>query len=174
MEMAPAAIITQDYSTTSNTALPRMSSDEDAMTASNFPGSTTPGMAGGVEEAQAFTADGERHRGSLPRFKADLAEPLELLHRTRQGRLQVRDVELHNLLPGPLPGVCHIHAHGNTAVPVHFPAVNDRLAVTEIRIAEAVAESEQGPGRAVRGLGREPGLQHPGGFSSLRKTSTSF
>ena len=32
------------HSTTSNTALPRMSSDEDAMTASNFPGSTKEDM----------------------------------------------------------------------------------------------------------------------------------
>ncbi len=51
------------HSTTSNTALPRMSSDEDAMTASNFPGSTT----------QEWLAGSKKHRLSLPMVKDTVA-----------------------------------------------------------------------------------------------------
>ncbi len=66
------------------------------------------GPHAGVVEGEVRGAEGEGEVAAGARCERDPAEPAQLLHRPCHRADLIADVELDDLVPGPLAGVAHV------------------------------------------------------------------
>ena len=108
-----------------------------------FPGVGHPVMGFRVEVSQVIGSDGEGHLPGLTGGEKNFPETLQFLGRTLEGSLDIRDIELHDLSPLAVTGVCHRHSDGQRLPGSHPLTVGARLPVSEGGVAQAMAEGEE-------------------------------